>query len=124
MENYSVEIKEDFKKYVENKKIYDLLLNHSKQFAIKGSFCLSAKKGVEIMLNYYEETNRKINKIREFEKIIEKFDLNELEMINDMLYLTVPDCAIKWECSTRTVHRRQSQINKKYLKVKYGKIDK
>lgn len=116
---YNLEIKQDFNKYLENKRIYGLLLNHSKQFAIKGSYLLSAKKAVDIMLNYYEETNRKINKIRQFEKIIEKFDLNELEMINDMLYLTLPECAIKWECSTRTVLRKQTKLNKKYMRLKW-----
>lgn len=116
---YTLEIKNDFNKYLENKKIYGLLLNHSQQFAMKGSYSMSAKKSVEIMLNYYEETNRKINKIRQFEKIIEKFDLEELEMINDMLYLTIPECAIKWECSMRTVHRKQTKLNKKYMRLKW-----
>ena len=116
---YIFEIKKDFNEYQSNKCVYYHLLKHTEQFAIKASFGLPAKKAVNIMLDYYEETNRKINKIRQFEKIIEKFDLNELELINDMLYLTVPECAIKWECSERTVNRKQSKINKKYMRLKW-----
>lgn len=119
--NITYRIKEDYKKYKENIKLRTMYLKDSEKYASIASFGISAKKATNKMLEYYDIIGKLSHKISNFEKILYyHFDTDEIIVLDFFLNHTVQECADEWGISYRSVFRKITVLNKKYLGVKNG----
>lgn len=119
-----LEIRKDYQHYISIKKLKTIMINNMKHFAEKTSFNLSARNAIDKMLDYNLKIANIDSEIEEFEILISQFSYEEEKMIDDIFEFTTHELSEIWKCSSRTVSRRISALNKKYKGLKYGKIDK
>lgn len=122
LENRQKEFLKEYATFLKIPKIIKSIENHVYKIAIQ-SMTIPTQVAVSKIMMLNNAKDKFLKEYFEFEKFLNKFDDIELEILD---YLksnySVTDIAKEMNVSWRTVFRKISKMNKKYLEWKNGKI--